>query len=222
MITATGPDITEQSKAMRKAILVALKAAFTGATAFAQQELRLQVLNAGLGTKMANAIRSRIYPAGEASLAYGPAGEVYANGQSAARIINAFTEGANIVGKRGQMLAIPLPAAPTARYGTAMTPAQVESRYGRKLVTVPLKGHKARAMLCLPMPTTKAGKANPKGLKLAAAGAKGADRRNRLVPMFLLVPSVTLSKRLKPADAIAAAAESKLPGLFDAAFGKAI
>ena len=218
MITASGDDMVAQMAAMKQATLVALKAAVAGATAYAQQELRGQIRAADLGEKAANMVRSKLYPAGDRR-AYAPAGEVYANGKSAARILTAFSQGALIAGRHGQMLAIPLPAAPTARYGTAMTPAQVEGRYNRKLVFVPLQGRRARGMLCLPMPSTKAGRAAPGALALAAAGAKGKDRRNRLVPMFILVPSVVLGKRLSPEKAMAQA-EAMMPRLFEQALAR--
>jgi len=217
MIKASGDDIVAQMKALKEATLIALKASVAGATAFAQQELRSQIRAAGLGEKVANTVRSRVYPDGR--LAYAPAGEIYANGESASRILTAFSQGAEIIGRTGQMLAIPLPAAPRARYGTAMTPAQVEAKYGRALIYVPLKGRRARGMLALPMPTTKAGRAAPRSLQLAAAGAAGKDRRNRLVPMFLLVPTVVLGKRLSPERALKQA-EAMMPGLFDQALAR--
>ena len=221
MISATGTPINQQSREFRRAVLVAMKAAVTGATASALQDIRGQIRGAGLGERAANMVRSKVYPVASGQLAYRPSGEVYANGESAARILRAFSEGATIRGKGGNMLAIPLKAAPRGRYGVALKPGEVEARYGRGLVFVPLKGRTARGMLCLPMQTTKAGRRAPQRLGLAAEGAKGRDRRNRLVPMFILVPKVVLGKRLSPETAMAEA-EARMPALFQSAFAQAI
>lgn len=145
---------------------------------------RDQVRLAGLGSKLANAIRSDAYPKGKDSLS--AAALVWAK---APKIISSFEDGATINSKDGFWLAIPLPAAGRGSRGR-ITPAEWESRRGRRLRFVYRSG---RSALLVDDGTTlaRAGKTGRDGKWRAARGFK-----NRTVPIFALVPEVRLKKRL--------------------------
>jgi hypothetical protein len=97
-------------QALLKAELRTAGRAVTGgvraATLGLKTELRAQVTGAGLGQRLANTWRSRVYPEGQQSL--GAAGFVWSK---APNLIRLYDEGAIIRSKQGLYLAIPTPAA---------------------------------------------------------------------------------------------------------------
>lgn len=145
---------------------------------------RDQVRMAGLGSKLANAIRSDAYPKGKDSLS--AAAMVWSK---AAKIVSAFEEGAVINSQNGFWLAIPLPAAGRGAKGR-ITPGEWEKRRGRRLRFVYRSG---RSALLVDDGTVlaRAGKTGRDGKWRAARGF-----RNKTIPIFALVPQVRLKKRL--------------------------
>lgn len=129
-------------------------------------ELRKQVATAGLGQKLANTWRSKVIP----NNGLNAAAVVYSK---APVIMGAFATGAVIRGKQGRWLAIPTQDAPKTVLGQRVTPANLERAWGTKLRFVFRRG---RASL------------------LVALVRSGS--RTTSVPMFVLVPQVTLRKRL--------------------------
>lgn len=99
---------------------------------------RDQVRAAGLGDRLANAVRGIAYPnrAGRRSLS--PAGWIYAqpskDGRGAAAIIESYSRETMIVARQGRrFLAVPTDDCPRKRTGAALTPDEVEQKFGRRL-----------------------------------------------------------------------------------------
>lgn len=135
--------------------------------------LHAQVVAAGLGTRLANSWRARLWPNHHLDAAATVS-------TSAPEIIGAFDQGVTIVPAAGGLwLAIPV----EAHAGKRATPLQIEQRFGRRLRFVHPPGS-ATALLVL----------DPQ------AKAKG---RSQPQAMFILVRQVTLAKRLNIAAALA-------------------
>jgi hypothetical protein len=180
------------------------KIAVTSAMSQAGSELksiwRGQVQQAGLGNRLANSIRSNVYPSGRPSL--NAAALVYTN---ADEIILAHETGPLIRSTDGFWLAVPLPSAGKSARGGRISPAEWEARTGRRLRFVYRAG---RSALLVDDGTVKAG-ARTMGRDGFSRAARGF--KNRTVPIFALVPQVKLQKRLSlmvAADAYA----GRVPG----------
>ena len=216
--------ILEQDvKAGERAAMGAIRAE----TEQAKQELRQQVLAAfgGWARGLAHAWRSRVFPATGQSLR--PAGLVFTKVPA---IIDAFERGVTIRPKGGRkFLAIPTGFnRERGRRGAKarVTPAQMVG--SRQAFLRPLKSGRG-FVWCLPL--RQAPSEGRRRLVLIAGGLvnvatarrKGAHGwqaallRQGFVPMFLLPPQVTLSKRLDVA-AVQRAASRRLPGRFVAAW----
>jgi hypothetical protein len=176
------------------------------ATGGLKDELRGQVVSAGLGGRLARTWRSRIYPEGMET-----AGIVWSK---APHIVRAFDEGTVIRARRGLWLAIPTPSAPKRGVGgKRISPATwpenrlgplrlVPRRNGGLLVADNLAASFRRDTGAL------------RGFRKASARARSTGRGLTTVVMFVLVPQVKLPKRLD----VARAAEhwsSQLPALIE-------
>ena len=151
-----------------------------------KSELRAQVTAAGLGVRLANTWRSRVYPQGRPSIS--AAGMVWSN---APTIVRAFDEGPVIRSKDGFWLAIPLPAAGKGRRGKKLTPGEWERLHGQRLRFVYRRGRPS--LLVADNQRARGGKRG--GFALASGKAIAAGRV-ATVAIFLLVPQVHLRKRL--------------------------
>lgn len=149
-------------------------------------ELRAQVTAAGLGVRLANTWRSRVYPQGRPSIS--AAGMVWSN---APTIVRAFDEGPVIRSKDGFWLAIPLPAAGKGRRGKKLNPGEWERLHGQRLRFVYRRGRPS--LLVADNQRARGGKRG--GFALASGKAIAAGRV-ATVAIFLLVPQVHLRKRL--------------------------
>jgi len=155
-----------------------------------KSELRAQVTAAGLGVRLANTWRSRVYPQGRPSIS--AAGLVWSN---APTIVRAFDEGPVIRSKDGFWLAIPLPAAGKARRGKKLTPGEWERLHGQRLRFVYRRGRPS--LLVADNQRARGGKYGGNGGGFALASGKAiAAGRVATVVIFLLVPQVHLRKRL--------------------------
>jgi len=165
------------------------------AAARLKQALRDQVTAAGLGERLAKTWRSAV-----TSSAEGPSATVFSK---APVIIQAFDQGATIVARNGgRWLAIPtaaVPRRPGRGSGRRLTPVEVEALYNRDLRTIPARtGHSAYLVMDF-LIAARSGR----GYRPATAGRLAQGRRPESVLMFVLVPQVTLSKRLDVARVVA-------------------
>lgn len=172
------------SKMIKEEIDKGERAASSGmatATEGLKGELRDQITGAGLGKRLANTWRSKTYPADRKSLK--PAGFIWSK---APEIVSAHAEGATIRAHRTRFLAIPLPAAGKRTGRGKITPADWERAHGQRLQFI-YRRRGNSLLVATNARLTKAGKA-------VARKAKGAAKYS--VPIFVLVPQVTLRRRM--------------------------
>ena len=178
----TSPDIAE---AMRREVLAGEKAT-TRAMAKVGTDLKLawrrQINGAGLGTRLANSVRSATYPKSGESLR--AAALVWSK---APKIVSAHDQGTTIRSKNGFYLAIPTEAAGRAAGGRRMSPGEWERRRGIRLRFVYRRG--APSLL-----VADKARMNKKGLAVVSKSKTG--RNQVTAPIFILVPQVRLRKRL--------------------------
>lgn len=163
-------------------------AAVREATEGLKQGWRDQVRRAGLGNRVANAVRSDVYPKTGHSLT--PAGTVYSN---ASKIMDAFDRGASIVPVNGaQALAIPTKNVPNTRGSGGkirkMTPVEVEARFDQDLILI----RKGRNILAF----VEAVAGRRKGYKPATKRRQAQGREKKLIHMFTFVRSARMPKSL--------------------------
>ena len=149
-------------------------------------ELRNQITGAGLGQRLANTWRGEVYPKGKMSIK--AAGLVYSR---APVVVGAHGDGATIRSKDGFWLAIPLPAAGKGPRGKRMTPGLWEKLRGQRLRFIYRRGKPS----LLVAENQRARQGQRGGFTQASAKAQAKGRGLVTVPMFLLVPQVTLKKK---------------------------
>ncbi|MFN4201875.1 MAG: DUF6441 family protein [Tabrizicola sp.] len=160
---------------------------------------RAQIVSAGLGQRLANTIRERLYP-GRPSL--GAASLVWTK---APDIVDAHDRGALIRSGNGFWLAIPLPAAGSLPGNARMTPLAFERRTGLRLRFVYRRGR--------PSLLVAEGRVSAAGRAVRSRSKTG--RGAATVPVFVLLPQVKLAKRLD-VERLARAAGERLPALIAA------
>lgn len=163
-----------------------------------KNELRAQVASAGLGRRLANAVRLNVYPDRGSSLS--AAAWVYARpgkgGRGgAADIMFAFGEGSLIRRGGSQYLAIPTDHVPR-KGGRRMTPNDLQSGtkfggFGRDLEVVPTN---RPGVLLLVLPIVRAN--NGKSLRPATGRRIKAGKHVEWIPMFILVRQVQMPRLL--------------------------
>ena len=189
------PDIVAMMAAEvaagERAVTAAMREAGTGL----KSAWRLQITGAGLGTRLANSIRSQNFPRSGESL--DAAALVWSK---APVIVGAHDTGPLIRSKDGFWLAIPLPAAGKSLRGGRITPGEWERRRGLRLRFVYRRTG--------PSLLVAESRLNTKGQAVVSRSktgrGKGSSGRNRSsgsiaaknAPIFLLVPQVKLPKRL--------------------------
>jgi hypothetical protein len=181
--------LAEELKSAEGAVTAGVQAATEGL----KQDLRRQIAGAGLGQRLANTWRGEVYPRGSKSLR--AAGFVFSKAPGIAR---AYAQGAVIRSRHGYFLAIPTPA--TGKYGDGrkkITPGAWERRHGAKLRFVFRRG--APSLLIAENQRARTGKRG--GFSKASETAQRTGRGLATVPMFILVPQVTVRKRLDVAAA---------------------
>jgi hypothetical protein len=179
-------DISPDLVGMMAAEIVAGERAVTASVREAGAGLKLgwrgQIVGAGLGTRLANSIRSEVFPRAGASL--NAAAVVWSK---APVIIGAHDAGPLIRSRNGLWLAIPTPAAGKALGGRRITPAAWERKTGLRLRFV----YRRTGPSLLVADSVRL---NARGH--AAVSRSKTGRGQATVPMFLLVPQVKLPKRL--------------------------
>jgi hypothetical protein len=158
-------------------------------------ELRADVTDAGLGQRLANTWRGMKYPEGGISLE--AATFVWSK---APNIVDAFDRGVTIKSSRGLWLAIPTPAAGVKGLSTTgamkrITPGGWERRTGMRLRFVYRRGRPS-LLVAENARLSKRGLARP-NIGRTRAGAQYTRLKGRAtVVVFILVPQVSLRKRL--------------------------
>jgi hypothetical protein len=168
----------------------AVTAGIREATDGLKTELRGQIAGAGLGSRLANTWRGEVYPKGQPSI--GAAGYVFSK---APGIVRLYAEGAVIRSKQGLFLAIPTPAA--GRFGDGrqkITPGSWERIHGVRLRFVYRRGGPGLLVVDNARLTKRGRAAANIGRRQGAAFTRLSGRTT--VPLFILVPQVTVRKRL--------------------------
>ena len=186
-------------------------AAMREATDGLKSELRADIADAGLGQRLANTWRGKTYP--EAAISLEAASFVWSR---APNIVDAFDRGVTIKSSRGFWLAIPTPAAgvkgisPTGAM-KRITPGGWERRTGMRLRFVYRRGRPS-LLVADNARLSKKGLARP-NLGRTRGGASFTRLKGRsTVVVFILVPQVTLRKRLDIAT-VAQQWASRVPSL---------
>jgi hypothetical protein len=182
-------DLNELLKVELRSAERAVTAGIREATDGLKTELRRQVTSAGLGSRLANTWRGEVYPKGEPSI--GAAGYIWSK---APGIVRLYAEGAVIRSKHGLYLAISTPAA--GKYGDArkkITPGDWRI-HGMRLRFVYRRGSPSLLV-------ADNARLSKRGRAAANIGRRQGDAFTRLsgrttVPLFILVPQVTVRKRL--------------------------
>ncbi|OAN53033.1 hypothetical protein A6A04_15060 [Paramagnetospirillum marisnigri] len=175
--------MAEEVKDAEDAVTAAMRQAADGLKA----ELRRQITEAGMGQRLANTWRAELYPKGRKSIK--AAGFIFTR---APTIIRAFDQGAVIKSKHGFWLAIPTPAAGTGARGKRMTPGLWEQMHGSRLRFIYRRG--VPSLLVAENMRARTGKRG--GFAKGSASALRTGRGMTTVVMFILVPQVSLRKRL--------------------------
>lgn len=144
---------------------------------------------------------SNVFP--KAGLSDNPAGSIYVRGGERSQgAMRAHTEGARIVGKQSQWLAIPLPAAGSRMTGkgrATLTPREWERRTGQKLRFVFRRG-KTSMLVADDVRVSSRGVARVRrGKKMGPYAGKGAST----VPIFILVREVTVTGKFSVSGTVA-------------------
>lgn len=162
-----------------------------------KSDLRAQVSAAGLGSRLALTWQGRRYPLGRDSI-----NSVAFVWSKAPKLIDAFDRGATIRSANGFFLAIPTEAAGPRGTGLSgksvrITPAAWERRTGLKLRFIYRSGRPS-LLVADDVRLGKSGLARPS--VRSRGGAMRVEGR-ATVAIFILVPQVTLAKRLDIAGA---------------------
>jgi hypothetical protein len=178
--------LKDELRGAERAVTAGVRAATLGL----KTELRGQITGAGLGQRLANTWRSRIYPEGEQSL--GAAGFVCSK---APNLIRLYDEGAIIRSKQGLYLAIPTPAAGRfADRRQKITPLLWEQIHGMRLRFVYRRSGPSLLVADHVRLTARGRAAVNIGRRQGAAYSRLSGRTT--VPLFILVPQVSVKKRL--------------------------
>lgn len=168
----------------------------------AKELLRAQVRGAGLGTKVANAVRSQAFPRSGTSL--NAAGSIWSN---APHIMTAFQNGATIRARNGSFLTIPTRQCPKGARGRRhITYSEAVNRFGPPR-GIPISGG---YLALFPAVTGKTG-------RFRRAGKKASADRQNWVPFFILLRTTRVAKRLD-ANAVIQQVGRELPGLVAASW----
>jgi len=160
------------------------------ATEALELDLRQQAMQAGLGRRVANAWRSKVYPTPGASL--GAAGVVFSR---ASHIIKGH-EGALIRSAEGFYLAIPTDAVPKKVLGKRVTPGTLERAWGIRLRMVPGGGRSGRAVRPALLVADLRQRRGKRGGFAAPSISARRPQKLVTVPLFVLLPQVRLKRRL--------------------------
>jgi hypothetical protein len=153
-----------------------------------RDDLKAQVVTAGLGPNLAKTWKVLFYPKGKKSIS--AAGLVYADSP---KVIRAFNDGTLIRSSRGLYLAIPTDAAPKRGIGgKRISPSTFPEYSLGKLRFVYRPGR----ISLLVVDGLRAGTGKRTGFRKASASALRTGRGVATVVMFFLVPQAKMPKKL--------------------------
>lgn len=188
-----GKDIKKYLQVSEKATKIAVSAE----TNSLKGSLRQDVKRAGLGERLSKTWQSKVYPEGS-KISMDASGFIYSK---AAHIIGAYDRGVVIRARNSRYLAVPLPAA--QKYFAVggrrrrITPEMFEKKFGYKLRFVRRAG-KNPILVADGMRVGQSGtmakiRANKPTKNY---GARSNISRRATIPLFVLIPQVTVKKRL--------------------------
>lgn len=181
-------DLRKFMEGQKIAAEAAVTAGVAKITTNIKDDLRVQVVSAGLGQKLAKSWQAKFYPKGQKSIA--AAGWVFSK---APKIVRAFNEGALIKSKDGFFLAIPTEAAPKRGVGgRRISPSTFPEHTLGKLRFV----YRSGKISLLVVDNLRAGTGKRGGFRRASDSALKSGRGLTTVVMFLLIPQAKLTKRL--------------------------
>lgn len=153
-----------------------------------------------LETATQSAVPGRLWRAWQSSAfprsgpARNPVGTVWLKGNSRGRTggaITFWTQPGEIRGKRGQFLAVPLPAAGPRGRGRDLTPGEWERRTGQRLRFVYRRGRASLLVADNAVLGGRNGSARPlSDLRAAGDQRRGKRRYAATIPIFVLLPVV--------------------------------
>jgi hypothetical protein len=188
-------------------------------TGWLKEELREQVLDAGLGSRLAFTWRSEVYPKGRDSL--DPAGFVWSK---APEIITYFSARITVSAGHGRFLAIPTEDVPKSRNGRPISVEECAERFGKRFVyiapndkgfhTPSIRRNGVAYMVLKDLVIRKASGKYRNASASELAKRQAGKRHNAIsaVIMFILVPQVT-SRKLLDLQATADKAGQKVADL---------
>jgi hypothetical protein len=201
--TLQASDIARRLKGAEGDMARFVTAAMRQVTEGLKTDLRADVVDSGIGQRLANTWRGKTFPESGASIE--AAAFVWSK---APNIVDAFDRGVTIRSRHGFWLAIPTPAAgktglnPTGAR-KRITPGGWERRTGMRLRLVYRRGRPSLLV---------ADEARITRRGLAAKSRSKSGRGQVTAIIFLLVPQVTLRKRLD-IEATATRWAARVPGL---------
>lgn len=175
----------------------ASKIAVTAETTSLKNALREDIKRAGLGERLSKTWQSKVYPEG-GKVSMDASGFIYSK---AAHIIGAYDKGAVIRARNARYMAVPLPEAQKFfAFGgrrRRITPEMFEKKFGYKLRFVKRPG-KNPILVADGMRQSKSGTmARIRANKATKNhGVRSNLSRRATIPLFVLIPQVTIKKRL--------------------------
>ncbi|MGE0716410.1 MAG: DUF6441 family protein [Alphaproteobacteria bacterium] len=204
-----GSSVADWARAQGERGKIALTAALAAAADGLKLDMRAAIRNAGFGERLPNAVGSNVFPKGGRA-SFRAAGTVFARGERAAAIFQAWSTGVTIRGGRGQWLAIPTRSAPRQLRGTPPTPASVEAYFGRPLRYVYLRRRDFGLLVMDEVTAARSGR----GLRNATRRRRAQGRRVASVVMFLVIPEARIPRRLD-FDSLAERWSAAVPDLIE-------
>lgn len=193
LLVALRGDLEKIMKKEAKAAERAVSFGIRETTNHLKLDLREQVTSAGLGQRLSKTWRGATYPKGRMSI--NAAGFVWSK---APQIITAYDRGAVIRSKTGAYIPVPLPAAGKLAGRRKMTPKNWELKNKQKLVFIKRKGHNP----ILVAENMRARKGKRGGYSKASKRSLKTGKDLTTVPLFVLVPQVSLRKRFDVKSAV--------------------
>lgn len=177
-------QMTEGQQELAKVITSAVHQA----GALLKNAWRAQIVGAGLSSRLGNTVQSTNYPRYEDSMS--AAAVVAVKGKTPNFVLSELESGAVINTARGRFLAIPTQNVPLGPRGVRLRPEALEVLNGFKLRFA--QNRQGTKMLVADAVTARSGR----GVRPATRGRVSRGRKASTVVFYILVPQVTIKKRL--------------------------